>query len=56
MTENATKKDAVVQVNEHALKDNLSKVVFGTVEETLHAILDTEAGEPVGGAKYEHSA
>lgn len=56
MAENTTNKNAVVQINEHELKDHLGKVVLSTVEGTLNAMLDAEADELVGASKYERSA
>lgn len=56
MSEDTTKKNAVVQINEAELKDHLDQVVLTTVEDTLNAMLDAEADELVGAGKYERNA
>lgn len=56
MSEDITKKNAVVQINEAELKDHLGQVVLTTVEDTLNAMLDAEADELVGAGKYERNA
>ncbi len=56
MSEDITKKNAVVQINETELKDHLGQVVLTTVEDTLNAMLDAEADELVGADKYERNA
>jgi len=34
----------VIQIDEARIRDNLGEMVLGTVEETLNAMLDAEAG------------
>ena len=55
MSEDTTKKKAVVQINEGELKDHLRQVVLSTVEETLNTLLDAEADALVGAGKHERS-
>lgn len=45
----------IIQINEQEVKDHLSKIVTGTVEETLNALLDAEADQLCGAARYERS-
>jgi len=56
MSENITKKTAVVQINEAELKNHLGQVVLTTVEDTLNAMLDAEADALVSADKYERNA
>ena len=45
----------VVRIDEAKIKNHLSEVVRGTVEETLNAMLDAEADRLVGAKRYERS-
>jgi hypothetical protein len=44
----------VIQIDEARIRDHLGEMVRGTVEETLNAMLDAEAGQ-LCGAGYERS-
>lgn len=46
----------VVQIDEAKLKNGLSELVLGTVEETLNALLDREAEELCRARRYEHTS
>ena len=46
----------VIQINHKELRDHLSSLVTDTVEEVLNKVLDAEADEMVGAARYERSA
>ena len=52
---NAQEGAKIIQINEAEVKDHLSKIVRGTVEETLNALLDAEADQLCGAARYERS-
>ena len=45
----------VVQINEKELLQHLSTLVADTVQEVLNQVLDAEANEMVGAARYERS-
>ncbi|MFM1921671.1 MAG: hypothetical protein RLZZ303_3305 [Candidatus Hydrogenedentota bacterium] len=45
----------VVQIDERRIQDHLGELVRGTVEETLNAMLDTEADALCGAQRYERS-
>ena len=45
----------VVQIDEARIRDHLGEMVRGTVEETLNAMLDAEAGQLCGAGRYERS-
>lgn len=45
----------LIEVDEKALEDHLGKIVRGSVEETLNALLDDEADRICKATKYEHS-
>ncbi|MGI5831802.1 MAG: IS256 family transposase [Thermoguttaceae bacterium] len=47
--------DAIVQLNESALKEELKNLVRTSVEETLNALLDHEAEELVNAERYERT-
>lgn len=47
--------DNIIQLNEDLKKNNLKDLVRSSVEETLNALLDHEAYEPVDADKYERS-
>ena len=46
----------VIQINEKELQQHLSTLVADTVQEVLNQVLDAEADEMVGAARYERSA
>jgi putative transposase len=50
-----TMSDAIVQLNESALKEELKNLVRTSVEETLNALLDHEAEELVNAERYERT-
>ena len=45
----------VIQINEARIKDHLGEMVRGTVEEALNAMLDAEADQLCGAARYERT-
>src|SRR5215210_1461916 len=45
----------VIQIDEARIRDHLGKMVRGTVEETLNAMLDAEADQLCGAGRYERS-
>jgi putative transposase len=45
----------VVQIDETRIRDHLSEIVRGSVEETLNAMLDAEADALCGAQRYERS-
>ena len=45
----------VIQIDEARIKDHLGEMVRGTVEETLHAMLDAEADQLCGAGRYERN-
>ncbi len=45
----------VLRIDEAAVRDHLGKLVRSSVEETLNALLDAEADELCGAAKYERT-
>jgi transposase-like protein len=45
----------VIQIDEARIRDHLSEMVRGAVEETLNAMLDAEADRLCGAARYERS-
>src|SRR3954465_15456213 len=45
----------VIQIDEGRNRDHLLEMDRGTVEETLNAMLDAEAGQRVGAGRYERS-
>lgn len=47
--------DKIIHLNEEALKQDLSEIVRGTVEETLNKLLDAEADRIAGADRYERS-
>ncbi|NSW92976.1 MAG: transposase [Firmicutes bacterium] len=48
--------EKIIHLNEEALKQDLSEIVRGTVEETLNQLLDAEADRIIGAGKYERSS
>lgn len=45
----------VIQIDDERIQDHLDKIVRGSVEYTLNALLDAEADRLVGAARYERS-
>jgi hypothetical protein len=43
----------VVRIDEDQIRDHLGKIVRGSVEETLNALLDAEADRLCNAARYE---
>ena len=48
-------KGKMIRIDEAKIKDHLGEMVRGTVEETLNAMLDTEADRIAGAGRYERS-
>ena len=46
----------VIQIDDKRIRGHLDKLVRGSVEETLNALLDAEADRLIGAEKYERSA
>ena len=46
----------VIRIDDERVWDHLGRIVRGTVEETLNALLDAEADELCGAGRYERSA
>ena len=46
----------VIKINDERIKSHLDRVVRGTVEETLNALLDAEADRLCNAQRYERSA
>lgn len=47
--------DNIIHLNENLLKNQLSELVRGTVEETLNNLLDQEADRLTNASRYEHT-
>ncbi|MBM3534596.1 MAG: IS256 family transposase, partial [Alphaproteobacteria bacterium] len=45
----------VIQIDEARIRDHLGEMVRGTVEETLNALLASEADRLCGAGRYERS-
>ncbi len=45
----------VVRIDEEQIRDHLGKIVRGSVEETLNALLDAEADRLCNAARYERT-
>ena len=45
----------VIKIDDARIQDHLGKIVRGTVEETLNALLDAEADRLCGAGRYERS-
>jgi transposase-like protein len=45
----------VISIDDERIKDHLDRVVRGTVEETLNALLDAEADRLCNAQRYERS-
>lgn len=46
----------VIHIDDERIQDHLGRIVRGSVEETLNALLDAEADRLVGADRYERSA
>lgn len=55
MTDSTRSLDKVVQIDESKIQGHLNRVVRGTVEETLNALLEEEADRLVNASRYERS-
>jgi len=56
MTKDSKKRlGKVIRIDEGEIRGHLDEMVRGTVEETLNALLDSEADELCGAARYERS-
>ena len=56
MAEDSTKAlSNVIQIDDERIHDHLQKIVRGSVEETLNALLDAEAEWLVGAGRYERT-
>jgi transposase-like protein len=49
------KQGKIIQIDEGMIKDHLGKIVKGTVEETLNALLDADADRLCNASKYERT-
>ncbi len=56
MSDDSTKRDNVISINEDAVKSHLGEIVRSTVEETLNGLLDAEADRLCNAKRYERSA
>ena len=45
----------VIRIDDERVRDHLGRIVRGTVEETLNAMLDAEADQLCGAGRYERS-
>ncbi len=45
----------VIKIDDERIRGHLDRIVRGTVEETLNALLDAEADRLVGAGRYERS-
>lgn len=55
VTENTTGAKKIIQINEDLVRQDLDELVRGSVEETLNALLDKEAENLCGAARYERT-
>jgi putative transposase len=56
MSDDSTKLDNVISINQDEVKSHLSEIVRSTVEETLNGLLDSEADRLCNAKRYERSA
>ena len=49
------KTEKIIQIDEERVKDHLGKIVRGTVQETLNALLDAEADRLCNASRYERT-
>ncbi len=45
----------VIRIDDKEIRDHLGKIVRGSVEDTLNALLDAEADRLVGAGRYERT-
>jgi len=45
----------VIRIDDERIQDHLGKIVRGSVEDTLNALLDAEADRLVGAGRYERT-
>jgi len=45
----------IIQIDEHLVQSKLTKIVKGTVEETLNGLLDAEADRLCNADRYERT-
>ena len=45
----------VIKIDDSRIQDHLGRIVRGTVEETLNALLDAEADHLCGAERYQRS-
>lgn len=48
--------DSIVTLDEEAVRDEFRTLVCKTVEDTLNALIDEEADDPVEAERYERTA
>ena len=48
--------EQVIKIDDERIRDHLDRVVRGSVEETLNALLDAEADRLCNARRYERSA
>lgn len=53
--DNTTPLGNVIHIDDERIQDHLGRIVRGSVEETLNALLDAEADRLVGADRYERS-
>ena len=55
MNEDTRQLGKVIQIDEGKVRDHLSEMVRGSVEETLNAMLEAEADKLLGAKRYERT-
>lgn len=55
MTDSTPTLDKVIEIDERKIQDHLGRIVRGTVEETLNAMLEAEADALCGATRYERT-
>ena len=55
MSEDKRNVGKVIQINEGAVRDHLSEMVRGSVEDTLNTMLDAEADRLTNAQRYERT-
>lgn len=53
--DNTTPLGNFIHIDDERIQDHLGRIVRGSVEETLNALLDAEADRLVGADRYERS-
>ena len=54
--DNTTPLGSVIHIDDERIQDHVGRIVHGSVEETLNALLDAEADRLVGAGRYERCA